>query len=90
MATLRFTVLPARKTSKGTFFIYLTIPQKGCQIHIYRILIDDLYQFDKGNVVCRKDAKLMNQRLAYVLSEYREKLNEIGDLDRYTCSQKKY
>lgn len=42
------------------------------------------------NVVCRKDAKLMNQRLAYVLSEYREKLNEIGDLDRYTCSQKKY
>lgn len=29
----------------------------------------------------------MNQRLAYVLSEYREKLNEIGDLDRYTCSQ---
>lgn len=88
MATLRFTVLPARKTSKGTFFIYLTITHKRDVRYISTgYAIDDLYQFDKGNVVCRKDAKLMNQRLAYVLSEYREKLNEIGDLDRYTCSQ---
>lgn len=88
MATLRFTVLPARKTSKGTFFIYLTITHKRDVRYISTgYEIDDLYQFDKGNVVCRKDAKLMNQRLAYVLSEYREKLNEIGDLDRYTCSQ---
>lgn len=88
MATLRFTVLPARKTSKGTFFIYLTITHKRNVRYISTgYEIDDLYQFDKGNVVCRKDAKLMNQRLAYVLSEYREKLNEIGDLDRYACSQ---
>lgn len=49
--------------------------------------IDDLYQFDKGKVVCRKDAKVMNQRLDYVLSEYREKLDEIDNLDIYTCSQ---
>lgn len=88
MATLRFSVLPARKTSKGTFFIYLTITHKREVRYISTgYEIDDLYQFDKGKVVCRKDAKLMNQRLAYVLSDYKEKMDDIGDLDRYTCSQ---
>lgn len=88
MATLRFSVLSARQTSNGKFLVYLTITHKRDVRYISTgYEIDDLYQFEKGKVVCRKDAKLMNQRLAYILSEYREKLEEIGDLNKYTCSQ---
>ena len=88
MATLRFSVLSARQTSKKTFLIYLTITHKREVRYIStEYEIDDLYQFDKGKVVCRKDAKIMNQRLAYVLSEYQEKLNEIDNQDMYSCSQ---
>lgn len=90
MATLRFSVLSARKTSKGTFLVYLTITHKRAVRYIAtEYEVDDLYQFDKGKVVCRKDAKVMNQRLAYVLSDYQEKLDEIKDKDMYTCSQLK-
>ena len=90
MATLRFSVLSARKTSKGTFLIYLTITHKRDVRYISTgYEIDDLYQFDKGKVVCRKDAKIMNQRLSFVLSEYKEKLEEIENLNSYTCSQVK-
>ena len=88
MATLRFSVLSARQTSNGKFLVYLTITHKRDVRYISTgYEIDDLYQFEKGKVVCRKDAKLVNQRLAYILSEYREKLEEIGDLNKYTCSQ---
>lgn len=90
MATLRFSVLSTRKTSKGTFLIYLTITHKRDVRYISTgYEIDDLYQFDKGKVVCRKDAKIMNQRLSFVLSEYKEKLEEIENLNSYTCSQVK-
>ena len=84
--------MSARQTSKKTFLIYLTITHKREVRYIStEYEIDDLYQFDKGKVVCRKDAKIMNQRLAYVLSEYQEKLNEIDNQDMYSCSQiKKY
>ena len=89
MATLRFSVLSTRKTSKGTFLIYLTITHKRDVRYISTgYEIDDLYQFDKGKVVCRKDAKIMNQRLSYVLSEYKEKLEEIKLL--HLLSGKRY
>lgn len=88
MATLRFSVLSTRQTSKKTFLIYLTITHKREVRYISTgYEVDDLYQFDKGKVVCRKDAQVMNQRLGYVLSEYREKLDAIDNLDIYTCSQ---
>ncbi len=88
MATLRFSVLPTRQTSKKTFLIYLTITHKRAVRYISTgYEIDDLFQFDKGKVVCRKDARLMNQRLAYVLSEYQEKLDGITHQDRYSCAQ---
>lgn len=90
MATLRFSILPARKTAKQTFFIYLTITHRREVRYIATDYeIDDLYQFEKGKVVCRKDAKIMNQRLDYVLSDYREKLDEISDKHVYTCAQLK-
>lgn len=51
--------------------------------------IDDLFQFEDGEVVCRKDARIMNQRLNFVLSEYRDRLSSIHDADIYSCAQLK-
>ena len=51
--------------------------------------IDNLFQFEDGEVVCRKDARIMNQRLNFVLSEYRDRLSSIHDADIYSCAQLK-
>lgn len=88
MATLRFTVLKERQTAKKTYIIYLTVTHKRAVRYISSgYEVDDLYQFEKGKVICRKDSKIMNQRLGYVLSEYEEKLNDIPDINVYSCSQ---
>lgn len=88
MATLHFSVLKSRQTTKKTYVIYLAITHKRDVRYISTDYeIDDLFQFDNGKVVCRKDAKVMNQRLDYVLSEYQDKLNDILDQHIYNCSQ---
>lgn len=90
MATLNFKVLKARRTAKKTYPIYLAVTHKRDVRYISTDYeVDDLFQFDNGKVVCRKDAKIMNQRLAYVLSEYQEKLNAITNQPIYTCAQLK-
>lgn len=90
MATLNFAVLKARQTTQGKFIIYVSVNHKRETRYIgtdYQI--DDLYQFDNGKVVCKKDEKIMNQRLTYILSSYKEKLDSITDVEKYSCSQVK-
>lgn len=90
MATLHFTVLKSRQTAKKSYFIYLALTHRGKVRYITtEYKVDDLFQFEAGKIVCRKDAKIMNQRLDYVLSEYREKLDSIPNKEIYTCSQLK-
>lgn len=90
MATLHFAVLKSRRTVKNTYIIYLAVTHKRDVRYIAtEYEIDDLFQFEAGKVVCRKDAKIMNQRLAYVLSEYQQKFDNIPDKEIYTCSQLK-
>lgn len=88
MATLHFAILKSRQKVKQTFVIYLALThQRKVRYISTEYEIDDLFQFDNGKVVCRKDAKIMNQRLSYVLSQYQEKLDSIEDLSIYNCSQ---
>lgn len=88
MATINLSVLKTRQTTKGAYIIYVSINHKRETRYIATdYQIDDLYQFDKGKIVCRKDAGVMNKRLGYVVAEYKEKLNEIKDHDKYTCTQ---
>lgn len=87
MATLHLTVLKNRQNSNGKYLVYIALTQKRVVRYIpTEYEIDGLYQFEKGLVVCRKDAKTMNQRLKYVLSEYQERLDGIVDSDIYECS----
>lgn len=88
MATIHLAVLKTRQNSKGTYSIYVAVTHKRAVRYITtEYEIDDLYQFDNGTIVCRKDAKIMNQRLQYLLSEYQEKLDSITKQEVYTCSQ---
>ena len=88
MATLNLVVLKARQTAKGDYPIFISVTQNRIVRYIKtEYSIDDLFQFDNGVVVCRKDAKVMNQRLKFVLDEYQEKLNLIEDHEIYNCSQ---
>lgn len=90
MATLHFAVLKSRQTVKKTYTIYLAVTHNRDVRYIStEFEIDDLFQFDKGKVVCRKDAMIMNQRLSYVLSEYQQRLDCIPDKGIYNCSQLK-
>lgn len=88
MATLHFVVLKARQTVKKTYAIYLAITHKRVVRYIRtEYEVDDLFQFDNGKVVCRKDAKIFNQRLDYILSEYQQRLDTIVDQNCYSCTQ---
>lgn len=88
MATLHFAVLKSRQKVKQTFVVYLALThQRKVRYIPTEYEIDDLFQFDNGKIVCRKDAKIMNQRLNYVLSLYQEKLDSIEDISIYNCSQ---
>lgn len=88
MATLHFAVLKSRRTVKKTYSVYLAITHKRVVRYITtEYEVEDLYQFHNGKVVCRKDAKIFNQRLEYLLTEYQQKLDQIPNQNCFSCSQ---
>lgn len=88
MANLKVAVLKARKTSKGNYPIFISVTQKRDVRYIKtEYSIDDLYQFENGKIVCRKDAKILNQRIQYNLSELQDKLDSIPDIRIFNASQ---
>jgi site-specific recombinase XerD len=87
MAVLSLKILPTRRKSSGKLEIYVCLTHRKSQRYINTgIEIDDEFQFEKGAVCYRKDARIMNQRLAYILDMYRERLDKIT-IDKYpTCA----
>lgn len=62
--TIHLVVLSSRQNSNGEFPLFIAVTAKREVRYIKTdYVIDDLYQFDNGTIVCRKDAKVMNQRL---------------------------
>ena len=90
MVTLHLTVLTSRRNSAGKLPVLIALTSKR-QVRYIKTgyEIDDIFQFEDGEVVCRKDARIMNQRLNFVLSEYRDRLSSIHDADIYSCAQLK-
>lgn len=90
MATLNVKILPTRRKSNGKLGIYLALTHKKEVRYIStEFEIDDESQFEDGRVCYRKDAAIMNKRIAYVLSEYREKLSGINVNAFSSCSKLK-
>ena len=91
MATIRLTVLSSIKESDGRLPILVCISQKGKRAYIKtEFLINDIAEFDNGKVVYRKDANIMNKRMEFIFSQYKEKYDSIEDLDFLSASQIKY
>jgi site-specific recombinase XerD len=90
MATLNYKILPARRKVSGKLGIYLAVTHKKQVRYIStEFEIDDDSQFENGRVCYRKDASIMNKRMAYVLSQYKEKLEGINVKAFSTCAQLK-
>lgn len=90
MATLNVKILPTRKKTNGKLGVYLSLTHKKEVRYIStEFEVDDESQFDEGRICYRKDAAIMNKRIAYVLSEYREKLSRINTEAFSSCSRLK-
>lgn len=88
MATIRLTVLNSIKESDGRLPILVCISQKGKRAYIKtEFLISDIAEFDNGKVVYRKDANMMNKRIEFVFSQYKEKYDSIEDKEWLTSLQ---
>lgn len=88
MATIRLTVLNSIKDASGKLPILICISQKKERSYIKTdLLIDDLSEFGDGKVVYRKDAGIMNKRIQFVLSQYRDKFDAVDSIDFLTSSQ---
>lgn len=80
MATIRLTVLNSIKESNGKLPILICISQKKDRAYIKtEFLLDDISEFEDGRVVYRKDAGIINKRIQFVFSQYKEKYDSILD-----------
>lgn len=88
MATIRLTVLSSIKEQDGRLPILVCISQKKSRAYIKtEFLLDDIAEFDNGKVVYRKDAGIMNRRLEFVFSQYKEKFDSIDDIGYFSALQ---
>lgn len=91
MATIRLTVLRSVKEQDGRLPILVCISQKKDRAYIKtEFLLDDIAEFEKGKIVYRKDAGLMNKRIQFVFSQYKEKYDSIEDKEYLSAAQIKY
>ncbi len=83
MAKLDFKILPTRRKANGKLNIYLAVSHRREIRYITtEFEIDDEAEFEDGKVCYRKDASIMNKRMAYVMQEYVDKLQHLS-VDRY-------
>ena len=91
MATIRLTVLSSIKEQDGRLPILVCISQKKDRAYIKtKFLLEDIAEFEDGKVVYRKDAGILNRRLAFVFSQYKEKYDSIEEIEFLSASQIKY
>lgn len=88
MATIRLTVLSSIKEQDSRLPILVCISQKKDRTYIKtEFRLNDIAEFEDGKVVYRKDAGVMNKRLEFVFSQYKEKYDSIEDKEWLTASQ---
>ena len=90
MATLALTILSSRPTKAGKYPIYIRISVKNDKEYIkLNYQLDDSSQWYNGKVVARNDSSMMNKRLAYELSKYKERFENVENGDCYPAKQLK-
>ena len=90
MATIKLTIIPAKKLKNGSHKIRIAICHKQVTSYIVtRFVIDSESQFKNGQVVNRNDAAIINTKLRNLLNLYQEKLDNIRNIGLYTSAQLK-
>jgi len=88
MATIRLTVLNSIKENDGRLPVLVCISQKKERAYIKtEFLLDNIAEFDNGKVAYRKDANIMNKRLEFVFSQYKDKFDSIEDMEYFSALQ---
>ena len=88
MATIRLTVLSSIKEQDGRLPILVCISQKKQRAYIKTtFLLDDIAEFENGKVAYRKDASVMNKRLEFVFSQYKDKFDSIENIEYLSAMQ---
>ena len=88
MATIRLTILSSIKEHDGRLPILVCISQKKERAYIKtEFLLDDIAEFNNGKVAYRKDAGIMNKRLQFVFSQYKEKFDAIENIEYFSALQ---
>lgn len=88
MATIRLTILSSIKEHDGRLPILVCVSQKKDRVYIKtEFLLDDISEFNNGKVAYRKDASVMNKRLEFVYSQYKEKFDSIEDIEYFSALQ---
>jgi integrase len=87
MASLSLKIIRARRLASGGLYIYVCLTHKRSARFINTFIeIEDEYQFENGLVCYRKDAKQLNQKLAYILGQYKEALDSVNVLKYSDCT----
>ena len=90
MATLKLTIFKAKVLKDGRHKIRIAVcHHQETSYIVTRFIIDNLSQFKNGQVVKRQDAATINMKLRNMLNEYQEKLDNIKNVEMYSCTQLK-
>ena len=90
MATLKLTIFKAKALKDGRHKIRIAVcHHQETSYIVTRFIIDNLSQFKNGQVVKRQDAATINMKLRNMLNEYQEKLDNIKNVEMYSCTQLK-
>ena len=90
MATLKLTIFKAKVLKDGRHKIRIAVcHHQETSYIVTRFIIDNLSQFKNGQVVKRPDASTINMKLRNMLNEYQEKLDNVKNVEMYSCTQLK-
>lgn len=90
MPTLAIKIIKNRKNASGNINIYISLTfRREIRYIPTGFEINDEAEFEDGKVCYRRDAAIMNKRLAFILDEYKSKLKRIDTKKFSTCSQLK-
>ena len=90
MATLRITILKSKELRNGGYKIQVALAHRGKTSYIpTRFIVHDISELKNGNVVKCDDASEMNYALRNLLNQYQNILDNIHNINIYSCAQLK-
>lgn len=88
MATLKLCIVPAKVLINGKHKVRISLAHNSNTRYIpTNCIIDTLSQFKEGQVINHPKAASMNMKLRNLLNHYQNVIDNIYDVDVYSCSE---